>query len=114
MRGRGGRGRGGRFAAGQRPVSEGNRISIADQLAGFQASEETGNALSEGSPHMTMTSATRFFGVTAEYSFDAGLNNHDRAIVHSECRKYGFTSRSYGYVGGRFELPTSKPEVVMC
>ena len=61
MRGRGGRGRGGRFAAGQRPVSEGNRISIADQLAGFQASEETGNALSHGVPHMTMTSASRFW-----------------------------------------------------
>lgn len=32
----------------------------------------------------------------AEYVFDAGLNNHDRAIVHAECKKYGFTSKSYG------------------
>lgn len=39
--GRGGRGRG-RFANGQRPVSEGNRISIADQLAQFQAGDESG------------------------------------------------------------------------
>ncbi|KAL3133848.1 hypothetical protein ABBQ32_008317 [Trebouxia sp. C0010 RCD-2024] len=69
--GRGGRGRG-RFANGQRPVSEGNRISIADQLAQFQAGDET------------------------EYVFDAGLNNHDRAIVHAECKKYGFTSKSHG------------------
>lgn len=41
--GRGGRGRG-RVANGQRPVSEDNRISIADQLAHFQAGEETGPA----------------------------------------------------------------------
>ena len=40
---RGGRGRG-RVANGQRPVSEGNRISIADQLAQFQAGDETGPA----------------------------------------------------------------------
>ena len=36
-----GRGRG-RLAPGQRPVSEGSRIGIADQLADFQASDETG------------------------------------------------------------------------
>lgn len=45
--GRGGRGRG-RFANGQRPVSEGNRISIADQLAQFQAGEDTGLETSAG------------------------------------------------------------------
>ena len=38
---RGGRGRG-RLASGQRPVSEHNRIGIAEQLAEFQASDETG------------------------------------------------------------------------
>ncbi len=32
----------------------------------------------------------------AEYAFDSGLNNHDRAIVHAECKKYGFSSKSYG------------------
>ncbi|KAL0045428.1 hypothetical protein WJX82_006305 [Trebouxia sp. C0006] len=68
---RGGRGRG-RLASGQRPVSEHNRIGIAEQLAEFQASDET------------------------EYAFDSGLNNHDRAIVHAECKKYGFSSKSYG------------------
>ncbi|KAL0028223.1 hypothetical protein WJX79_002624 [Trebouxia sp. C0005] len=68
---RGGRGRG-RLASGQRPVSEHNRIGIAEQLADFQASDET------------------------EYAFDSGLNNHDRAIVHAECKKYGFSSKSYG------------------
>ena len=41
--GRNGRGRG-RVVNGQRPVSEGNRISIADQLAEFQSSEDTGVA----------------------------------------------------------------------
>ncbi len=38
---RGARGRG-RLASGQRPVSEHNRIGIAEQLAEFQASHETG------------------------------------------------------------------------
>jgi hypothetical protein len=32
----------------------------------------------------------------AEMAFPPNLDNHDRAVVHSECRKYGFTSRSYG------------------
>ena len=39
--GRGGRGRG-RFTTGQRPISEDNRISIADRLAEFQASDDSG------------------------------------------------------------------------
>ncbi|CAL5229490.1 g12825 [Coccomyxa viridis] len=47
-------------------------MSIADQLEGFQRSEET------------------------SYTFPPGLSNHDRAIVHTECRKYGFTSKSAG------------------
>ena len=35
--------------------------------------------------------------IAAEYKFPPGLNNHDRAVVHSECKKYGFSSRSHGY-----------------
>ena len=33
-----------------------------------------------------------------EYVFEEDLSNHDRAVVHAECRKYGFTSKSHGYV----------------
>ena len=32
----------------------------------------------------------------AEYAFGAGLNNHERAIVHDLCKKFGFTSKSFG------------------
>lgn len=32
----------------------------------------------------------------AGLTFPPGLSNHDRAIVHTECRKYGFTSKSSG------------------
>ena len=43
----GGRGRGGgRLAPGLRPVSEDARISIADQLEGFQRSQDTGGSCS--------------------------------------------------------------------
>eukprot|EP00898_Chlorokybus_atmophyticus_P000428 jgi/Chlat1/1386/Chrsp12S02051 len=31
-----------------------------------------------------------------QLSFEPGLNNDDRAVVHSECKKYGFSSKSYG------------------
>ena len=31
-------------------------------------------------------------------AFPPNLSNHDRAVVHAECRKYGFTSKSYGKV----------------
>ncbi|KAK9814740.1 hypothetical protein WJX72_010718 [[Myrmecia] bisecta] len=69
-----GAGRGGRFgiASGMRPVSELARISIADQLEDFQRSNLT------------------------EYTFQPGLSNHDRAVVHNECKKYGFASKSHG------------------
>jgi hypothetical protein len=32
----------------------------------------------------------------AEMAFPPNLDNHDRAVVHSECKKYGFASKSYG------------------
>ena len=32
----------------------------------------------------------------AEYAFPPGLSNHDRAVVHAECKKYGFSSKSHG------------------
>ncbi|KAL4422956.1 hypothetical protein ABPG75_009153 [Micractinium tetrahymenae] len=69
--GRGGRG-GGRLRPGQRPVAETTRLSITEQLEAFQQSDEQ------------------------EYRFPPGLSNHDRAVVHAECKRYGFTSKSHG------------------
>ena len=34
--------------------------------------------------------------LTAEYRFPPNLTNHERAIVHNECKKYGFVSKSFG------------------
>ena len=31
-----------------------------------------------------------------EYQFPPGLTNHERAVVHSEAKKYGFTTKSFG------------------
>jgi ATP-dependent RNA helicase DHX36 len=61
-----------RIAPGKRPVDEATRIDISAALAQFQSSDAT------------------------EYTFPKGLSNHDRAVVHSECKKYGFASKSYG------------------
>eukprot|EP00873_Tetraselmis_striata_P025125 jgi/Tetstr1/445389/TSEL_033175.t1 len=69
--GRGGRGAG-RKRPGLRPVSEDTRLNIIQVLQDFQASEQS------------------------EYSFPPTLTNDDRAVVHNECKKYGFQSRSYG------------------
>lgn len=61
-----------RIAPGMRPVDEATRIDISAALANFQSSD------------------------ALEYTFPKGLSNHDRAVVHSECKKYGFSSKSYG------------------
>ena len=42
---------------------------------------------------LPLTGACR---VDADLTFPPGLSNHDRAVVHSECKKYGFTSKSHG------------------
>lgn len=34
--------------------------------------------------------------LTAEYRFPPTLTNHERALVHSECKAYGIISKSYG------------------
>lgn len=69
----GGGGRGfGRLNASQRPVDEGTRIDIAKVLMDFQASGDE------------------------SVTFPPGLTNHERAVVHSECKRYGFKSKSYG------------------
>lgn len=34
--------------------------------------------------------------VRAEYTFPPGLSNHDRALVHAECKKLGYSSKSHG------------------
>eukprot|EP00958_Prasinococcus_capsulatus_P018677 scaffold2203_cov202-Prasinococcus_capsulatus_cf.AAC.1 len=57
---------------GERPVAEEVRIEITEALENFQKSDLT------------------------EFTFEESLSNHDRAVVHSECKRYGFTSKSYG------------------
>lgn len=44
-------------------------------------------------------------GGRAELTFEAGLSNHDRAVVHAESKKYGFTSKSYGCAAWRVVRP---------
>ncbi|KAL3693235.1 hypothetical protein R1sor_006886 [Riccia sorocarpa] len=81
----GGRGRGrGGISAGWRPVSEADRISIAERLEQFRASDEK------------------------ELTFEAGLSNHDRAVVHDFCKKMGFKSKSHGKGDAR-RVAVTKP-----
>ncbi|CAM6097575.1 unnamed protein product [Calypogeia fissa] len=89
--GRGGDGgvRGGRggISSGWRPVSEADRISIADRLEQFRANNNE-----------------------KEMTFEAGLNNHDRAVVHEFCKRMGFKSKSHGK-GDTRRVTVSKPVV---
>lgn len=131
-RGGPGRGKGGRINPGTRPVSESDRISIADQLEAFQRSDATGVHAAEacGGPSQGVAQQPLLAGLhpscpdirpgealvpvaggtanpcssnpsppAAEYTFPPGLSNHDRAVVHAECKKYGFRSKSSGWVG---------------
>eukprot|EP00250_Pteridium_aquilinum_P000849 c11023_g1_i1 orf=66-3809(+) len=69
----GGRGGGGpNMRAGKRPVSEANRITMAERLEQFRAG-----------PDQKMT-------------FESGLSNHERAVIHEVCKKMGLKSKSYG------------------
>jgi hypothetical protein len=119
MSGRGGRGRGrgGRIAPGMRPVSEEMRIDIAGMVEAFQRSDENG-ASAKANACMRNTYCKLFdprregwvlsFCLPAQLSFKllinhlaeitlpAGMSNHDRAVVHSEAKKYGFSSKSHG------------------
>ena len=52
---------------------EGTRIAIDKQLAEFRANVDCD-----------------------EIVFPADLSNHDRAIVHTECKKLGLKSKSHG------------------
>ena len=75
----------GRLAAGQRPISEATRLDVVAALLRFrEAADES------------------------EFAFPPGLSNDDRALVHQECRKYGFTSKSHGKGEARF-VRVSKP-----
>lgn len=38
----------------------------------------------------------RFVSAAAVYVFDSSLDNHDRAVVHNLCKKFGLTSKSHG------------------
>ena len=98
---------GGRMAPGLRPVEEHVRISIADQLADFQRGEAKGErggqgregrhaSAHEGRPPFPPLNPLLSFSLSAEIKFPPGLSNHDRAVVHAECRKYGFRSKSHG------------------
>jgi len=84
----GGGGRGGRGGRGQiiRPVLEGTRIAIDKQLAEFRANVECD-----------------------EIVFPADLSNHDRAIVHTECKKLGLKSKSHGK-GEERRVHVTKPD----
>ncbi|GMH15707.1 hypothetical protein Nepgr_017548 [Nepenthes gracilis] len=44
------------------------------------------------------------------YTFDAGLSNHERAMVHELCRKMGMLSKSYGRGNGR-RVSIRKPKI---
>lgn len=57
---------------GKRPVSEANRITMAERLEQFRAG-----------PDQKMT-------------FESGLSNHERAVIHEVCKKMGLKSKSYG------------------
>ena len=88
----------GRMTPGARPVSEGTRIDIAKVIAEFQASDNQGMTFyyfclvdRVGSVFQRWSLST-----AAEFKFPPDLTNHERAIVHSECKKYGFTSKSFG------------------
>ena len=81
----GGRGLGGRLTSGQRPVTEGTRIAIDVQLARFKASDEE------------------------EIVFPADMSNHDRAVVHAECKKLGLKSKSHGK-GENRKVHVTKPK----
>ncbi len=81
----GGRGFGGRLTSGQRPVTEGTRIAIDVQLARFKASDEE------------------------EIVFPADMSNHDRAVVHAECKKLGLKSKSHGK-GENRKVHVTKPK----
>jgi ATP-dependent RNA helicase DHX36 len=78
---------GGRFGLrpGQRPVSEASRIDIVTQLENFQRS------------------------LDIEVTFPPDLSNHDRAIVHAECKKLGLHSKSTGKGESRAVTVFKKP-----
>jgi hypothetical protein len=68
-----------------RPVGEEKRIEISTQLLEFRDSSEE------------------------EMQCAPNLSNHERAIIHQECRKYGFTSQSNG-VGVERRITVYKPK----
>ena len=81
----GGGGPGGRLSAGQRPVTEGTRIHIDQQLERFK------------------------YGDEEEIVFPPDMNNHDRAVVHACCKKLGLKSKSYGK-GDQRRVHVTKPK----
>ena len=107
----GGRGRGrGRMAPGLRPVDEGVRISIADALDDFRASDAKGiewwwgggdlRARAGAACRRRSPSSFRRPPLPSpsppDITFPPDMSNHDRAVVHAECRKHGLRSKSHG------------------
>ena len=102
------------MAPGLRPVEETTRISIADALEDFRRGDEKRKLLEkrerererEREVMMMMGSKRQKTKKTlnlhlplfqqTEITFPPGLSNHDRAVVHAECRKYGLRSKSHG------------------
>lgn len=80
---RGGRGRG--RDPDTRPVDEAKELELKQRLEDFRASSET------------------------ELVFEAALSNHDRALLHKECRKHGLSSKSRGK-GANRTLSVFKPQ----
>ncbi|KAI5067330.1 hypothetical protein GOP47_0017858 [Adiantum capillus-veneris] len=86
MKGGGRKGGGGaNLAPGLRPVSESSRITITRRLKEFRS------------------------GTDQKMAFESELDNHQRAIVHTLCKKMGLKSRSYGKGDDR-RLFVWKPE----
>ncbi len=89
-------------------MSETQRLSIQEQLEIFQRSDAQGGSADRhaqalgtaaaASAAAAAPAAATFapFSGPAEYAFPPGLSNHDRAVVHAECKKYGFSSKSHG------------------
>lgn len=71
------RGARGGMPVGKRPVSETARINISERLEQFRSSPQQ------------------------EVTFESGLNNHERAVIHELCRKMGLKSKSSGKGGAR-------------
>ncbi len=80
-----GKGKGKSLASASKNCSENTRIDVRARLKEFQHSTEV------------------------KYAFPPGLTSEERAYIHTECKKYGFQSKSYGKGDNRY-CTVSKPK----